>query len=145
MQNRMFTLFVILLLPPTIVNSVVPKFHTNMSLWLAREHPSRTYNWIAFATAQCVAEIPMAIVSSVVYFLLWYYPTGLPRDSETAGYVFLMTLLYFIFISSWGQWICAMAPSFTVISNVLPFFFVVFSLFNGIVRPWAQMAPVWKY
>ncbi|KAF2876506.1 ABC drug exporter AtrF [Massariosphaeria phaeospora] len=145
MQNRMFTSFLIVMLPPTIVNAVVPKFYTNMSLWQTRELPSRIYGWFAFTTAQVVAEVPIAIVSSVLYWLLWYYPTGLPTDSSTAGYVFLMTMLFFLFISSWGQWICAFAPSFTVISNVLPFFFVMFSLFNGVVRPYSGLAVFWKY
>ena len=145
LQNRLFTIFLIVLLPPTIVNGVVPKFYSNMALWTARELPSRIYGWTAFSTAQVVAEVPGAVVSSVVYFLLWYFPTGLPADSATAGYVFLMTLLFFLFISSWGQWICAFAPSFTVISNVLPFFFVMFGLFNGVVRPFAMMPVFWRY
>ncbi|ORY09288.1 ABC drug exporter AtrF [Clohesyomyces aquaticus] len=145
MQNRMFTSFLILLIPPTIVNAVVPKFYQNMALWQARELPSRIYGWFAFVTAQVVAEIPIAIVSSVLYWLLWYFPTGLPTDSSTAGYVFLMTMLFYLFISSWGQWICAFAPSFTVISNVLPFFFVMFSLFNGVVRPYSQLSVFWRY
>lgn len=145
MQNRMFTSFLILLIPPTVVNSVVPKFYTNMGLWKARELPSRIYGWFAFTTAQVVAEIPIAIVCSVIYWLLWYYSTGLPTDSSTAGYVFLMTMLFYLFIASWGQWICAFAPSFTVISNVLPFFFVMFSLFNGVVRPYSALPVFWRY
>ncbi|KAF2645644.1 ABC drug exporter AtrF [Massarina eburnea CBS 473.64] len=145
MQNRMFTSFLIILIPPTIVNAVVPKFHQNMSLWQARELPSRIYGWIAFTTAQVVAEIPIAIVSSVLYWVLWYYPAGLPTESSAAGYVFLMTMLFYLFISSWGQWICAFAPSFTVISNVLPFFFVMFSLFNGVVRPYSEIPVFWRY
>lgn len=48
-------------------------------------------------------------------------------------------------MNSWGQWICAFAPSFTVISNVLPFFFVTFSLFNGVVRPFSQLPVFWRY
>lgn len=32
MQNRLFTLFLILTFPPTIVNGVVPKFYSNMAL-----------------------------------------------------------------------------------------------------------------
>lgn len=56
-----------------------------------------------------------------------------------------MTLLFWLFISSWGQWICAFAPSFTVISNVLPFFFVMFSLFNGVVRPYSMLPVFWRY
>ncbi|KAF1845626.1 uncharacterized protein K460DRAFT_282711 [Cucurbitaria berberidis CBS 394.84] len=145
LQNRMFTSFLIILIPPTIVNAVLPKFYQNMALWQARELPSRIYGWFAFTTAQVVAEIPIAIVSSVLYWLLWYFPTGLPTDSSTSGYVFLMTMLFFLFISSWGQWICAFAPSFTVISNVLPFFFVMFSLFNGVVRPYQMMPVFWRY
>ncbi|KAG4425656.1 hypothetical protein IFR04_001118 [Cadophora malorum] len=145
MQNRMFTSFLILLIPPTIVNAVVPKFYQNMGLWQAREHPSRIYGWVAFCTANVVAEIPIAIVGALIYWLLWYWPTGLPTDSSTAGYVFLMTMLFFLFQASWGQWICAFAPSFTVIANVLPFFFVMFSLFNGVVRPYAQLSVFWRY
>jgi ATP-binding cassette subfamily G (WHITE) protein 2 (SNQ2) len=145
MQNRMFTAFLILTIPPTVVNAVVPKFFTNMALWQAREYPSRTYGWVAFTTAQVVAEIPWAILSAIIYFVIWYYPTGLPTDSSTAGYVFLMTILFFLFQASWGQWITAFAPSFTVISNVLPFFFVIFSLFNGVVRPYSQMPVFWRY
>ena len=145
MQNRMFTAFLILLIPPTVVNAVVPKFYTNMALWQARENPSRIYNWFAFCTASIVTEIPITIVSSVIYWLLWYWPTGLPTDSSTAGYVFFMVMLFFLFQASWGQWITSFAPSFTVISNVLPFFFVMFSLFNGVVVPYSQLNVFWKY
>jgi ABC-type multidrug transport system ATPase subunit/ABC-type multidrug transport system permease subunit len=118
MQDRMFSIFVIILIPPIVLNSVVPKFFINRALWEAREYPSRIYGWFAFCTANIVCEIPAAIVSSVIYWLLWYYPVGFPTDSSTAGYVFLMSMLFFLFMSSWGQWICAFAPSFTVISNV---------------------------
>lgn len=145
MQNRMFTSFLIVTIPPTVVNAVVPKFFTNMALWQARELPSRIYGWIPFCTAQVVAEIPPAIISAVVYWALWYWPTGLPTESSVSGYVFLMTMLFFLFMASWGQWICAFAPSFTVISNVLPFFFVMFGLFNGVVRPYASLPVFWKY
>jgi len=144
-QDRMFTAFLILTVPPTIVNAVVPKFFTNMALWQAREYPSRIYGWFAFTTGQVVAEIPPAIIGAVVYWAIWYWPTGLPYESSVSGYVFLMVMLFFLFQASWGQWICAFAPSFTVISNVLPFFFVMFSLFNGVVRPYASLPVFWKY
>jgi ATP-binding cassette subfamily G (WHITE) protein 2 (SNQ2) len=145
MQDRMFTSFLILLIPPTIVNAVVPKFYQNRALWEARELPSRIYGWVAFCTAQVVTEIPIAIIGGTIYWAFWYWPTGLPTDSSTSGYVYLMTILFFLFQASWGQWICAFAPSFTVISNVLPFFFVMFSLFNGVVRPYSQLSVFWRY
>lgn len=118
MQNRMFTAFLIILIPPTVVNGVVPKFYQNLALWEARELPSRIYGWVAFCTAQVVAELPIAVVSAFIYWVIWYWATGLPHDSSTSGYVFLMTMLFFFFQASWGQWICSFAPSFTVIANV---------------------------
>lgn len=101
MQNRMFTCFLILVLPPTIVNGVVPKFFQNRSLWEARELPSRIYGWVAFCTANVVTEVPITILGGLIYWALWYFPTGLPRDPSTAGYVFLMTTLFFLFTASW--------------------------------------------
>ncbi|KAI1849200.1 hypothetical protein JX265_008610 [Neoarthrinium moseri] len=145
MQNRMFTSFLIITIPATVVNAVVPKFFGNMALWQAREYPSRIYGWVAFCTANIVAEVPAAIISGFLYWVLWYWATGLPTESSVSGYAFLMTVLFFLFTNSWGQWICAFAPSFTVISNVLPFFFVMFGLFNGVVRPYSSLPVFWRY
>ncbi|KAL4861201.1 hypothetical protein BDV12DRAFT_204247 [Aspergillus spectabilis] len=145
MQNRMFSLFLVILLPPIFLNSILPKFYMNRALWEAREYPSRIYGWVAFCTANILGEIPMAIVSATVYFLLWYFAVGFPTDSSVSGYIFLMTMLFFLFQASWGQWICAFAPSFTVISNILPFFFVMTGLFNGVVRPYDDYPVFWKY
>ena len=145
MQNRMFTSFLIILVPPTVVNAVVPKFYQNLALWLFREHPSRIYGWVAFCTASIVTEMPWAIISSAIYWALWYWATGLPGDASTAGYVYFMVMLFFLFTASWGQWICAFAPSFTVISNVLPFFFVSFGIFNGVVQPYSLMNVFYRY
>lgn len=145
MQNRMFTSFLIITIPPTIVNGVLPKFFANMDLWEAREYPSRIYGWVAFCTANIVAEIPAAVVAGTLYWALWYWPTGLPTESPVSGYAYLMTVLIFLFMSSWGQWICAFAPSYTVISNILPFFFVMFGLFNGVVQPYDMLPVFWRY
>ena len=118
MQNRMFTCFLIVTIPATVVNAVVPKFDDNLALWRAREHPSRVYGWVAFCTANVITEVPAALASGLLYWALWYWPTGLPAHGGASGYTLLMSLLMFLFMSSWGQWICAFAPSFTVISNV---------------------------
>ncbi|KAJ2984402.1 hypothetical protein NUW58_g6076 [Xylaria curta] len=72
MQNRMFTSYLILIIPPAIVNTVLPKFFSNMTLWEAREYPSRVYGWVAFCTANIIAEIPAAIVAGTLYWALWY-------------------------------------------------------------------------
>jgi len=69
MQNRMFTSFLIIVIPPTIVNSVVPKFFSNMALWQARELPSRIYGYESYLTA-------------LLRTLLTSTPDGLPSQQR---------------------------------------------------------------
>ncbi|KAL1841749.1 hypothetical protein VTJ49DRAFT_6663 [Mycothermus thermophilus] len=145
LQNRVFSSFLIIMIPAAVMNAVLPRFYLDRALWEAREHPSRIYSWAAFSTAEILSEIPGSIVASVLYWLLWYLPTGMPRNAGSAGYVFLMTLLFFVFQSSWAQWICAWTPNFTVISNILPCFLVAFGLFNGVVVPYPQLNVFWKH
>ncbi|GKT83718.1 ABC drug exporter [Colletotrichum tofieldiae] len=154
MQNRMFSAIILILTllltqrqlrPPTVVNSVVLKFFQNRDLWEDRELPSRTYGWVAFCTANVVCEIPMAVVSATIYWLLWYFPVGYPATASVAGYTYLMVLVWSLFQSSWGQWISAFGPSYSTISNILPFFFVMVALFNGILVPYASIPVFWKY
>ncbi|KAI2609057.1 ABC-2 type transporter-domain-containing protein [Hypoxylon fragiforme] len=144
MQNRMFTIFMIVTIPATVVNGVVPQFDDNMALWQAREYPSRIYGWLAFCTANVVAELPAAVISGALYWALWIWPAGIAATSEAAGYTFLMTVLVFLFMNSWGQWICAFTPSSTVTANVLPFFFVMFGLFNGVVQSYSMLPVFWS-
>ena len=81
MQNRMFTAFMVVVFPPTFVNAIVPKFHQNMTLWTARELPSRIYGWIPFCTAMAVAEVPIAIVSGTI--CKWRRPETRRSFAET--------------------------------------------------------------
>ena len=145
MQNRMFTSFLAMMIAPAILNGVMPKFFMNRALWEFRERPARIYGWVAFCVANVVSEIPIATVSATLYWLLWYFATGLPTAAPVAGYAYLMCLLLFWFMASWGQWITAWAPGFTVISNVLPFFLVMVTLFNGVVVPYTQLSVFWRY
>ncbi|TDZ36627.1 Brefeldin A resistance protein [Colletotrichum spinosum] len=146
MQNKMFSAIVyIFFIPPTVVNSVVLKFFQNRDLWEDRELPSRTYGWVAFCTANVLCEIPMAIVTGTIYWALWYFPVGLPTTASISGYTYLMVIFWSLFMSSWGQWISAFGPSYSTISNVLPFFFVMVCIFNGILVPYASMPVFWRF
>jgi ATP-binding cassette, subfamily G (WHITE), member 2, SNQ2 len=68
----MFASFLlIIIIPPTVMNGVLPKFCLNRELWEERELPSRVYGWIAFCTANIVAEIPWAVLCAVISWPLW--------------------------------------------------------------------------
>lgn len=107
MQYRIFSAFLVLMIVPEIINATSMMFDENRNIWLGREFPSRIYGWQAFATAQIVAEIPFAIVGGLVYYFLFYFLVGFPLG-VAAGYTFLIMLLFYLFITSWGQWIAAL-------------------------------------
>lgn len=107
LQSKAFSCFLVLMLVPEFINAISMRFIMNRDLWKAREGPSGAYGWVAFCTAQIVSEIPYAIISAVVFFVLYYFTVGLPLGFA-AGYTFLMFLLFFLFATSWGQWIAAL-------------------------------------
>ncbi|KAF3356308.1 hypothetical protein VdG1_06402 [Verticillium dahliae VDG1] len=126
LQNRMFTAIIFaFFLPPAVVNSVVVNFFRHRELWEDRELPSATYGWVAFCTANVVCELPMAVVSGTLYWLLWYLPVGFPAEASTSGHVYLMTIMWSFFQTSWGQWIAALGPTYGMISNVGSYSFML--------------------
>lgn len=107
LQSKAFSCFLVLMLVPEFINAISMRFILNRDIWLAREGPSGVYGWVAFCTAQIVSEIPYTVIGSVIFFVLYYFLVGLPLGFA-AGYSFLMFFLFFLFATSWGQWIAAM-------------------------------------
>jgi ABC-type multidrug transport system permease subunit len=95
------------MLVPEFINAISMRFIMNRDIWLAREGPSGVYNWIAFSTAQIVSEIPYTVIGGVIFYALYYFMVGLPLGFA-AGYSFLMFFMFFLFATSWGQWIAAL-------------------------------------
>jgi ATP-binding cassette, subfamily G (WHITE), member 2, SNQ2 len=121
LQSRMFACFLILMLVPEFMNATSMRFISNRDIWESREYPSRIYGWTAFAISNILAELPYAVVGAVLFFVVFYFPVGLPLG-EQAGYTFLMVLLFHLFATSWGQWVGALrfvfffSPPFPLLS-----------------------------
>lgn len=91
----MFSVFFILFLCNAIVNVILARYFFASLYWQFREGPSHAYGWIAFVSSTILSEIPGAILVTVLYFVIWYFPAALPLDQ--AGYIFLFLLTYEIF------------------------------------------------
>ena len=107
LQSKAFSAFLVLMLVPEFINAISMRFILNRDIWLAREGPSGVYSWVAFSTAQIISEIPYAIFGGVIFYVMYYFMVGLPLGFA-AGYSFLMFFLFFLFATSWGQWIAAL-------------------------------------
>ncbi|KAI9803139.1 MAG: hypothetical protein M1833_001210 [Piccolia ochrophora] len=143
LQNRAFSVYFIVFLCNAIVNVILARFFFARLFWEFREGPSRTYNWVSLCSASIVAEIPAAVLVTVIYFVLWYYLSGLP--SHSAGYMFLFLLTYEIFQVLLGLFMMALSPSLGFAGNVLVFIVCTCNWFNGIIVPYDQMQIFWRY
>lgn len=146
----------------TIVNTILARFFFARLTWEIREGPSQAYGWIALCSASILAEIPTALVCGILYYLIWYFLSGLPLG-EPAGYIFLFVLTYEIFEVRgtfrfcfedamtnftqvlFGLFMMAMSPDLGFAGNILVFLVCVCNWFNGIVVPYSQIQTFWRY
>ncbi|KAF2638892.1 hypothetical protein P280DRAFT_519746 [Massarina eburnea CBS 473.64] len=144
LQNRMLSVFSIVLLVNTIVNTILARFFFVRLLWETREGPSHTYGWQALCTASIAAEMPGALVCTVLYYVIWYWLCGLP-SGESAGYVFLALLTFEVFEILFGLFMIGMSADLGTAGNVLVFLVCSVNWFNGIIVPYEQIQVFWRY
>ncbi|RHZ52917.1 putative C6 transcription factor [Aspergillus thermomutatus] len=120
LQSKAFSCFLVLMLVPEFINAISMRFILNRDLWKARD--------------------PVELV----FYVLYYFLVGLPLGFA-AAYTFLMFFLFFLFATSWGQWIAALSADSMVAATLMPFFIIMCELFNGILQPHKNMPVFWKY
>jgi ATP-binding cassette subfamily G (WHITE) protein 2 (SNQ2) len=157
----MLRIYFMIFLSSAVVNVILSRYSAQIRPWNARERFSRSYSWVALVTAKVLVELPGALVSTVVYFLPWYFPSGLPLSE--AGYIFLNFLTYEIyqvrsrmpfthsstnteyFQVLLGLFMMGISPSLAFAGNVLVFVVSVCDRFNGTLVPWDEIQVFWQY
>jgi len=109
-QNKLFSIFVILTLAVASVQQLQIPFIVSRTVYEIRERPSKMYNWSAWVTAQILVELPWNVFGGALFFFCWYWTVGFP--TERAGYTFLtLAVLTPVYNMTFGQAIAAMAPT----------------------------------
>ncbi|KAM0755503.1 catalytic activity: RhaA is able to hydrolyze alpha-1 [Meredithblackwellia eburnea MCA 4105] len=145
LQNRLFSVFLILFVPPVFMNLSIFKMVKLRSLWHARERPAKVYGSTAFVSSLLVSEVPYSVACGTIFWSIWYFLVGFDIDPSKMAFSFTMVQLFFFFQSTWAMWITALAPSLGAIANLLPFFLVSMECFNGSLMPYRFMPPYWKW
>jgi ATP-binding cassette, subfamily G (WHITE), member 2, SNQ2 len=80
------------------------------------------YAWTARITAQILGEIPLNIIGSSLFFLIWYWLVGFP--SSRAGYSYLVLGIMFpMHYTTFAQWVAAMSPNSQIAAQLSSSFF----------------------
>ncbi|POW07774.1 hypothetical protein PSTT_08029, partial [Puccinia striiformis] len=112
LQNQVFSVFLILFLPPVFMNQLIAKWFQSKPIYETREKLSGSYREISWLSVS-------------------YLPIGFRIELEAIGFSLLAVQMFFFFQMTWAIWIAALAPTIGIVANLLPFFLVSMEAFNG--------------
>ncbi|KAE8372806.1 ABC-2 type transporter-domain-containing protein [Aspergillus bertholletiae] len=152
MQNEMFSIFMLLVIFPNLVQQMMPYFATQRSLYEVRERPSKAYSWKAFMLASIVVELPWNMLMAVPAYFCWYYPIGLfrnayPTDSviERGGEMFLLILIFMLFTSTFSSMMIAGIDHPETASNIAQLMFSLSLIFCGVLASPDVLPRFWIF
>lgn len=143
LQNKVFVMFQVTVLPPLILSQVEVMYHIRRAIFF-RESSSKMYSTSTFAASIVVAEVPYSVLCAVIFFLPLYYMPGLQPAASRAGYQFFIILITEMFSITLGQVLAALAPSAYMSTQFDPFVMITFALFCGVTIPAPQMPGFWR-
>ncbi|PLB53350.1 ABC transporter [Aspergillus steynii IBT 23096] len=143
--NRVFSSFMSLIVGPPLGLQVQPRFVRLREIFVHREKESLTYHWVTFVISAILVELPYAFVTSMVYWLLWYFPVGYFNEPARAGYSFLMYELFAMFATSLAQLCASLMPNVEAALAANGFFFMFCNTFAGTLSPKPVTPAGWKW
>ncbi|KAJ6134709.1 hypothetical protein N7523_001031 [Penicillium sp. IBT 18751x] len=147
LQKNLFTVFNFIFVAPGVISQLQPLFIDRRDIYETREKKSKMYHWAPFVTGLIISEIPYLIICALLYYVCWYFTCGLPSAPEYAGSVFFVVsqVMYECLYTGIGQMIAAYAPNAVFASLVNPLVITTLVSFCGVMVPYSQIEPFWRY
>ncbi|KAH9455848.1 hypothetical protein KEM48_003490 [Puccinia striiformis f. sp. tritici PST-130] len=145
LQNQVFSVFLILFLPPVFMNQLIAKWFQSKPIYETREKLSGSYREISLVIGFLLAELPYCLFSGLIFWTIWFFSVGFRIELEAIGFSLLAVQMFFFFQMTWAIWIAALAPTIGIVANLLPFFLVSMEAFNGSLLPYDQMPTYWRW
>ncbi|KFA54591.1 hypothetical protein S40293_02258 [Stachybotrys chartarum IBT 40293] len=134
--NITFSVFAVLVLFVMLNQQIITRMILQRDFFEAREKRAQTYPWPIFVASNIVVELTWQTIAAVLFFLTWYYPTGMWKNrtpgfssSERAGLTFILIWLFCAFTSTISQVIAVALPlqeTAIQMASLLYWFMIVF-------------------
>ncbi|KAJ5423938.1 CDR ABC transporter [Penicillium cf. griseofulvum] len=145
LQQNLFTVFNFIFVAPGVISQLQPLFIDRRDIYEAREKKSKMYHWAPFVAGLIVSEMPYLLVCALLYYVCWYFTCGLPASADHAGSVFFVVVMYEFLYTGIGQMIAAYTPNAVFASLVNPLVITTLVSFCGVMIPYSQIVPFWRY
>ncbi|KAF8605578.1 pleiotropic drug resistance ABC transporter [Ceratobasidium sp. AG-I] len=143
-QNKLFAIFMATILSNSLSTQLQVQFVNFRNIYEYREKQSKMYSWAPLVISSLLVELPFNIIGSVLFFFCWYWTVGF--ENGRAGYMWLMLCICFpLYYTSFSQAVAAVAPDATIAGILFSFLFSFVITFNGVLQPYAQLIPFWKW
>lgn len=145
MYNRIFSAFVAMIVGPPLALQTEVRFFSFRDIFLLRDKDSMSYSWLVMVLSAILVELPFALITGLVYWLVWYYPVGYFTSSDRAGYSFLMFELFHVFVHSLAQLVASVMPSLESSFVANGFCFMFLNTLSGTLSPKPLTPAGWKW
>ncbi|EKG22387.1 ABC transporter-like protein [Macrophomina phaseolina MS6] len=147
LQNKVFAIYMMLLVCLVVVVQLQPRLIAFRELYDVRERHSKMYHWTVFVLASFVVEVPVNVVIASLSFVAWYFPVGwrtTVSDGRGAA-MWLIFTVYQLYHSSFSQAIAMVAPNAETAAMLTILFYTFILAFSGVVQPLAQFVGFWRF
>ncbi|KAF2267150.1 hypothetical protein CC78DRAFT_512384 [Lojkania enalia] len=147
LQNRMFSVFMVLLLCLILMILLQPRLVSLRELYDVREKYSNMYHWSVFVIASIIAEIPFNFIITNLGFICWFFPIGWWRDiSDGRGaFMWFVFAVYQLYHTTFSQAIAIMAPNAETGAMMTMLFYTFILAFSGVLQPLRELVGFWHF
>lgn len=147
LQNKVFSVFLILLLCLTLIFLLQPRLIALRNIYDVREKHSHMYHWSVFLISNILVELPFNFVIATLCFVSWFFPVGWWRDIPNGSSVFMwfVFLLYQAYHTTFSQAISIASPNPETAAMITILFYTFILAFSGVLQPLAQLVKFWHF
>lgn len=139
------SIFMSMIVGPPLGLQTEERFFALRGIFLLRDKASGAYSWTVMVLSAILVEIPFALFTGLLYFVLWYYPAGYPTASDVAGYALLMYLLFHLFVLGLAQLVASLMPTLASTFMANGFFFMFLNTLSGTLSPKSVTPAGWSW
>jgi ABC-type multidrug transport system ATPase subunit/ABC-type multidrug transport system permease subunit len=147
LQNKMFAVFMVLLLCLVLIVLLQPRLIVLREIYDVRERYSNMYHWSVFVVASIIVEIPFNVVISSFCFICWFFPVGWWHDVSAARSVFMwfVFVLYQLYHTTFSQAIAIVSPNAETAAMLTILLYTFILAFSGVLQPLSQLVNFWHF
>ncbi|KAJ5717004.1 hypothetical protein N7488_002650 [Penicillium malachiteum] len=145
-QDAIFSAFMLCSIFSTLVQSIMPKFVVQRSLYEVRERPSKAYSWAAFLIANVIVEIPYQILAGVIAWACYYFAIyGADQAAQRQGLMLLFVVQFYIFTSTFAALVISALPDAETGGTIATLMFIMTLTFNGVMQAPSALPGFWIF